>query len=317
VNNEQVNYEYTFDGTVNQALLYYTTDTADWQKDNYEWLLLIANLDTSAKVASAQIPDDAVAYFMNINNTNSGVMYSSVIETDIERCINIDLYAYLEGTYDAASGEMTTGLNIRGLLPGQTPKSNLVTPTPTGQPYNIAPWNYAGTEGTSWTDVDYIGDETDWVLVSFRTDIQKNTEVGMTAGLLMKDGNIDIPDRCALTSIVASPLYIVVEHRNHIGIMTPQSVDVIGNTLTYDFRLTDSYRDPTSSGQKQTSTGKWMMFAGDADQSDFPSFDIQGAVDKINHYGLKTTVFHRAYRSNESKNLNIYIFYKKYDSNLL
>ena len=78
------------------------------------------------------------------------------------------------------------------------------------------------------------------------------------------------------TSDVASPLYIVIEHRNHIGIMTPQPVDVIGSTLTYDFRWSDSYRDPTSFGQKQLPTGEWMMYAGDASQFDFPSYDING-----------------------------------------
>ncbi len=197
-----------------------------------------------------------------------------IIEPD---CINIELAAWLEGAYISTLGEMRNTLAAtRKLLPGQTPASNLASPTPAGQPYSAAPWNYAGTEGAAWTDANYTGDETDWVLVSFRTGIAKNTEVGMTAALLMKDGNITFPDRCALTSTVASPLYIVVEHRNHIGIMTPQPVDVIGSTLTYDFRVADSYRDPTSFGQKQISTGEWTMYAGDADQSDFPSFDIQG-----------------------------------------
>ncbi len=195
----------------------------------------------------------------------------------VPNCVDIQLHAYLEGAFDPALSEMrTTLVATRKLLPGQTPTSGLASPTPAGQPYSAAPWNYTGTEGTSWTDADYTGDETDWVLVSFRTDIQKNTEVGMTAGLLMKDGSITFPDRCALTSTVASPLYMVIEHRNHIGVMTPQPIDVIGSTLTYDFRLADSYRDPTSFGQKQLPTGEWTMYAGDADQSDFPSFDIKG-----------------------------------------
>jgi len=192
-------------------------------------------------------------------------------------CIDIQLSAWLEGTYDPTLGEMTNTLSsVRKLLPGQTPNSQLATPTPAGQPYHITPWNYVGTEGAGWTDADYTGDETDWVLVSFRTGMAKNTEVGMTAALLMKDGSITFPDRCALTSTVASPLYIVVEHRNHIGIMTPQPVNIINSALTYDFRSSDSFRDPTSFGQKQLPNGEWAMFAGDANQMDFPSFDVNG-----------------------------------------
>jgi len=75
---------------------------------------------------------------------------------------------------------------------------------------------------------------------------------------------------------VVTQLYVVVEHRNHIGVMTPQPVNIVNGTLTYDFRAAESYRDPTSFGQKQLPTGEWVMFAGDADQSDFPSFDITG-----------------------------------------
>jgi len=202
--------------------------------------------------------------------------------TDITICMDeictdciIDMHAFLEGAHDSNTNQMTTVLNERGLLPGQTPVSPLAIPTPAGQPYSVAPWNYAGTEGIGWTDADYTGNETDWVLVSMRSGIQKDTEMMMAAGLLMKDGSIVFPQPCALPTTEGS-VYIVLEHRNHIGIMTPQPVQIINNTLTYDFRLADSYRDVTSFGQKQMPTGDWCLFAGDADQSDFPSFDITG-----------------------------------------
>jgi len=59
--------------------------------------------------------------------------------------------------------------------------------------------------------------------------------------------------------------------------MSPIAIPIANNELFYDFRASDSYRDQISFGQKQTSTGEWTMFAGDADQLDFPSYDIQGA----------------------------------------
>ncbi len=176
--------------------------------------------------------------------------------------IDIDLHVWLEGAYNPDDEEMSTTLSELGLLP-------------TEQPYHIAPWNYTGAD---WTDADSTSNETDWVLVSFRTDTHKNTEVGMAAGLLQKDGSITFPDRCILDSTITSPLYIVVEHRNHIGVMTPTPVDIVNGTLTHDFRAADSYDgEGTGSGQKQLPTGEWGMFAGDADQSDFPSYDISGS----------------------------------------
>jgi len=195
--------------------------------------------------------------------------------------INVILNVLLEGAYDPITGEMSTSLNQRGLLPGQSPESPLVQPTPAGQPYNVAPWNYAGTEGIDWTDIDYIGIQTDWVLVSFRTGVEKNTEIARTAAVLLSNGSVGFPESCRLPQKdTYDRLFVVVEHRNHMGVMSPKLVLLENNMLTYDFSFKDSYRDLTSFGQKQLPDGTWAMFAGDADQSDFPSYDINGQ-DKV------------------------------------
>ncbi len=195
-------------------------------------------------------------------------------------CVNLQLSATMEGVYDATTGQMLNGLTGRGLLPGQTPVSNIVTPTPAGQPYSAAPWNYSGTEGIDWTDSDYSNDVVDWLLVSFRTGTEKSSEASRTAALLRQDGRIDFSARCALDIGVADSVYIVIEHRNHMGIMSPDAIPIVGGTLTYDFSASDSYRDPTSFGQKQLTDGTWAMYAGDGDQTDIPSFDITGS-DKV------------------------------------
>ncbi len=197
-----------------------------------------------------------------------------IVELD---CIDIQLFAWLEGPYNTATFDMNNTLNeTRRILPGQTPVG-LANPTPAGQPYNVAPWNYTGTEGATWTDADYVPDMVDWVLVSIRTDVAKSTEIVRTAALINKDGSMTFPDRCAFTPVQGvDSVYAVVEHRNHIGIMTPEPIEIVNGVLTYDFRTSDSFKDPTSFGQKQLSTGEWAMYTGDCDQADFPSFDING-----------------------------------------
>jgi len=204
---------------------------------------------------------------------------SGYVGVEIVTCTPIELYLNLEGSYNTLTNEMTTTLNtIRGLLPGQTPVSNLVTPTPDGQPYNVAPWNYAGTEGLNWTDADYASSVVDWVLLSFRSGRAKNTELAQTAALLHKDGRVEILDKCILdTSINFSAANVVVEHRNHMGIMTPISASVSSGKLEYDFRTKNSFDDQTGFGQKQLSTGNWAMYAGDMNQADAPSFDINAS----------------------------------------
>ena len=202
-----------------------------------------------------------------------------IIEPD---CVDIQLAVWMEGPFDEGLVEMTTGLNVtRGLLPGQTPVSGLAVPTPAGQPYNRPPWNYTGTEGAGWTDANYTSytiDVVDWVLVSFRAGVTQSTEVAKTAALLHKDGSISFPDRCVLnTGMGIDSVYILVEHRNHIGVMTPQAMPVVNSTINYDFRGGDSFRDATGFGQKQLPTGEWVMYSGDVNQvADAVSYDING-----------------------------------------
>ncbi len=192
-------------------------------------------------------------------------------------CVDIQLSVWLEGAYDENIFAMRNDLNVlRGLLPGQTPVSALAIATPAGQPYNMPPWDYSGTEAADWTDADYTDDVVDWILVSFRTDITKNTQIAQAAGLLYEDGSIEFPNRCVLPGETGS-VYIVIEHRNHMGIMSSSPVDIVNGVLMYDFRTTDTYKDVTSYGQVQLPTGEWAMFAGDGDQvNDVMSYDILG-----------------------------------------
>ncbi len=214
--------------------------------------------------------------------TSNRNVHSDYVGIEIITCTPIELYANLEGAYDATLGEMTTILNTeQGLLPGQTPLGNLSIPTPAGQPYGVAPWNYNGTEGAGWTDANYTEDIVDWVLLSLRSDEAKNTEILQTAALLYKDGSIKPLDKCLInTTLDKGSLYAVIQHRNHIGVMSPVSVDMSTGILSHDFRIADSYKDIASFGQKKLNSGAWTMYAGDIDQSDMPSYDIIG-TDKV------------------------------------
>lgn len=193
-------------------------------------------------------------------------------------CIRIDLQVYLEGAYNATTQEMTTHLNTRGLLPGQKPVGLAEAPTPAGQPYRGLPWKYTGTEGADWTDDNYVGTETDWILVSFRTDIAKETEIARAAALLNGDGSVTFFTDCVLEANEGDDIYVVVEHRSHMGIMSPKPVQVKQGALVHDFRAENSYDggNGTGAGQKEVAPGVFAMYTGDVYQSDLISYDING-----------------------------------------
>ncbi len=175
---------------------------------------------------------------------------------------------WLEGAYDVTTDKMKTGLLQKGLLP-------------TRQPFHQAPWNYKGYEGAGWSHSDYPVGSVDWVLVSIRTDPSPGSKVRETAAILLEDGCLFFPNEHRLSITQDSSFYIVVKHRNHLTAMSPTPVSLNSEVLSYDFRNADSYKSGAGAGQKQmVGQNTWMLFAGDADQSNPSGYDINGN-DKI------------------------------------
>jgi len=170
--------------------------------------------------------------------------------------INCNISLWLEGAYNSNTGNLDKNLQQLSLLPS-------------GQPYNGPPWNYNGNEQSN-----YPAGSIDWVLLSLRRTDQASSEVGKGAGLLMQDGSIQNAS-IELTGAPASQYYIVVEHRNHLPVMTPTAVALVNNTLTYDFRLANSYAQG-GFGQKAIGN-QWAMYAGNIDQSSPVGYEITGA----------------------------------------
>jgi len=177
----------------------------------------------------------------------------------------IDVKLALQGAYDTGTGFQNTALKERGLLPGMTPIGSAAVATPDGQPYNREPWNYTGQEGIGFTDSFYKDTDVDWVLVSLRTGTTKDTEIFVMAGLLQTNGEIRFFN-CVNLAIITSPVYIVVEHRNHLPVMSHIPVSLTGNTLSYDFTAQDSYKTPSKFGQIQLNNGTWAALTGNGTQ---------------------------------------------------
>ncbi len=188
-------------------------------------------------------------------------------------CVDLDLSVLLEGTYDHSSGEMYTRLNELGYLPGQRPVTFFGKYTEAGQPYNREPYYYQGTDGYNFESAntsennEYYPEETvDWVLVSLRSKEQNEYEACTRAGLLMKNGTIIfMNDECCLVD-PSKDYYVVVEHRNHLLVMSHQKVEIIDSTIQYDFRAQQSYTRLFGYGQKEVEPGKYVMYAGNGDQ---------------------------------------------------
>ncbi|MDR8394553.1 acetylxylan esterase [Aliifodinibius sp. S!AR15-10] len=68
--------EIDYEGEVNQAVAYFTTDTANWGGNHYKWIETEAKVSKSNKTISTELPDSALYYFINATS-DDGLTYST------------------------------------------------------------------------------------------------------------------------------------------------------------------------------------------------------------------------------------------------
>jgi hypothetical protein len=165
--------------------------------------------------------------------------------------ILVDLTAFLEGPYDGP--DMNTTLNVAGIIPFN-------------QPYDtdpLAKWYYSGTESVLGIPNTNI---VDWVMVELRdADSPGNafgtTEVDQKAAFILNDGSIVATDGSSIlksySTFVYDP-YVVIWHRNHLGILSNNPLTPIGlGVYSYDF--TTPAGQAYLNGQKHLGGGIYGM----------------------------------------------------------
>jgi len=129
----------------------------------------------------------------------------------------LTLTLYLQGPYLGA-GVMSTALNTNGQVP-------------LTQPYNTPPWNYAGEESVAALDELVV----DWILVELRST---TTEVfARKAGLLYNDGTAVVSFE-GLSDL--SEYYVVAWHRNHLPVMSQQSIAIPETGAVLDLSIAEN-----------------------------------------------------------------------------
>lgn len=221
-----------------------------------------------------------------INNLNPSTYYKvSVSSLNIQQvestrtynytttltCKDLEIYVWLEGAlHEQQISIMRTALNQLGQLPGQANNEDEQM-SEKGHPYYLPPWNYNLEEVVPVYESDVV----DRVLVSFRTTPSTGSEVFRTVGVLHADGLISFPREC-IDYEFTDPVYIVIEHRNHLAVMSAVPVTMINDYIYYDFRNKNSYVN-SGSGQKEIFPNIFAMYAGDCEQqNDFGGYQIEG-----------------------------------------
>ncbi|MGB0838882.1 MAG: hypothetical protein ACPGXL_02020 [Chitinophagales bacterium] len=144
----------------------------------------------------------------------------------------VKLKTMLEGAYDTATNVMLTKLRDNDLLP-------------VAQPFNQAPWNYAGSESVSAVS-DLPANMVDWILVQLVDPINYTNIVGETAAILLSDGSIVAHDGSTTDHIKFSGIdlntnyYVILRSRNYVDVMSAMPI-YVSSLATYDFTVNDGF----------------------------------------------------------------------------
>jgi hypothetical protein len=172
----------------------------------------------------------------------------------IQLSTTLDLKVYLEGPYQDIS--MTTLINQNNYLP-------------LNQPYHVLPWSYQGTESVNQIPGSTI---VDWLLLELRETVgdvstaTTATRIAQQAVFLKNDGKLVSMDGASLPEFnvpVNYNLFVVLWHRNHLGIISSAPLLKVNGNYTYDFSSGVGQVYGGVTAHKEIVPGLWGMVAAD------------------------------------------------------
>lgn len=175
---------------------------------------------------------------------------------DIQPGIVLCLKAMLEGPYSSIQSNMDTNYVFQDTLKSYHYK----------QPYNKAPWNYAGNQSF---DSNTLPSPTiiDWMLITLRSSTAASSTFDTVAVLIRSDGylvNTKLADSLVMMKVTnLDSFYVVLQHRNHLAIMTANKTSRQYGLYNYDF--TTSQKKAYNLGappMKNMGGGVFAMWAG-------------------------------------------------------
>ncbi|MCB0804210.1 MAG: hypothetical protein KDC05_00340 [Bacteroidales bacterium] len=235
---------------------------------SFEWfrngLSLIGHPEFSGATSSAlSFPGTLTGNFAGEYQCLTDMGWSRLITVDtINNQADIELKVLLEGFYD--TGEMHTQLNVANSLP-------------LSQPYEAKPWYYAGDQSVKAIP---NGEVVDWILIELK-DAAAAAFADKTAlferipAFILKDGTIvgmDGENSVSFARNLQYGLYVDIIHRNHLGIMSADSLVKSAGTYQHDFTISNT----TAYGQTLNDLGGvFGMISGDSNSD--------GAINDTDH----------------------------------
>ncbi len=167
--------------------------------------------------------------------------------------LSVDSKIFLQGSYDTNTCLMTDDLRSTGNIPTTSPYVDGIIAEATV-------FDLGGTSTTGLPEDDIV----DWVWVEIRDSADGTTVIDSMSALLQRDGDLVDVDGISLltTEAPADNYYLMISHRNHLGVLTASTVSLSG-CMSLDLTLDSALVEGGTNGIKDMGDGSFAIFAGD------------------------------------------------------
>ncbi|WP_447640368.1 MULTISPECIES: dockerin type I domain-containing protein [Chitinophagaceae] len=256
-------YNNTATGTTNSWFVYNGPNGNNGTAANLQNDLSPSGVANTTVYTMATVPTGTEdgANYVSYNNTLSigtgNTISLGFVSTKVVPNIGINVKAkvFLQGVYNG--GSLSTALNTQGLIPHNG-----------SSVYSGAPFSYTGTAVNAAT---IPSGAVDWVLVEVRSsNTVANTTLEQRIGFVKSDGTLIAADGTtgiSFSNKITGNNYIVVRHRNHLGIIAATPTTFTANTdmvSPYDFTVANAAYG--TGAQVVVASGVYAMWLGDVNQ---------------------------------------------------
>ncbi|MEO1211749.1 MAG: BspA family leucine-rich repeat surface protein, partial [Cyanobacteria bacterium J06638_20] len=131
-----------------------------------------------------------------------------------------------------------------------------------------SPYGDLSADANAFSEVEPNNNIVDWVWVELRDAADDTNIIAGRSALLQRDGDVVDVDGSApvrFESVSSGNYYVVIKHRNHVGIMSSTAVSLSGTETGVDLSSDPSVVQGGSSAVVLLANGRYGMYTGDYD----------------------------------------------------
>jgi len=242
-----------------------------------------------------------------VTNTTQNVMVSELPKTrpimDTTQVVYVQLKAYLGGAYEKNTGLMRDNLRTLSYIPIQEPYTLIEM----NDSKRFVHYGAGGGEIIQHGVLEVEGENAivDWIFLEIRSSEDETNIVQTRSALIQRDGDIVEMDGVSPVAIPATEgdYYIVLKHRNHLGVMTKAPVTLRkdkNRIATVDFTNTHTGESWGLDAQKIVGDMR-TMWEGNTNDDRYIIF-LGGGVGMPDPDGIFFTIF--SDKENQLSNYN-------------